>query len=166
MRVRATLTAALAAGLLGGAAPAADAPNVQAIDGKSLKQAIAGLKGKAVVVNLWATWCPPCVAEFPDLVKLRENYAAKGLEVVGVSMDEPEDRSKVDAFILKQKARFPVYLRKGGSVEQFFDPVDKGWPGVVPTTYLFDKDGKRVGKPIVGERTYAQFEAAVKPLLK
>src|SRR5687768_14180878 len=75
------------------------AGNVQAVDGKALKRAIEEQKGKVVVVNYWATWCAPCVEEFPDLVKLQNSYRDKGLVVIGVSMDEPDDKGKVVAFV-------------------------------------------------------------------
>jgi thiol-disulfide isomerase/thioredoxin len=139
---------------------------VSATDGRSLKKAIEAHKGKVVVVNLWATWCAPCVDEFPDLVKLHVDYREKGLVVIAVSVDEPEDMSKVVSFISGQKAEFPVYVRAKGSVDAFINPLDRGWSGIVPTTYVFDKNGKRVGKPIAGKRTYEQFQTAVEPLLK
>jgi hypothetical protein len=81
-------------------------------------------------------------------------------------MDEPRDGDKVVTFLAQQKAAFPVYIRNGGDVGEFFDPVDKAWTGAVPTTYVFGRDGKPVGKPMMGERSYAQFAAAVEPLLK
>jgi thiol-disulfide isomerase/thioredoxin len=149
-----------------GTGVAAQAPNVQATDGAGLKQALAGEKGKVVVLNLWATWCGPCVEEFPSLVKLHNSYSAKGLTVVAASLDEPDDQGKVVAFIEKQKAAFPVYVRRSGAPEKFIDPIDKGWTGAVPTTYIFDRNGKRVGKPIIGERSYEQLVTAVEPLLK
>jgi thiol-disulfide isomerase/thioredoxin len=140
--------------------------SVSATDGRSLKKAIEAHKGKLVVVNLWATWCAPCVEEFPDLVKLQASYREKGLTVIAVSLDEPEDKGKVVSFIESQKADFPVYVRAKGSVDDFVNPLDRGWAGVVPTTYIFDKNGKRVGKAITGKRSYEQFQAAVEPLLK
>lgn len=163
----ATTVVTLSALILGGTrAPAAPA-NIKAVDGAGLKKAVAAHKGKVVVLNLWATWCPPCVAEFPDLVKLHNQFKSKGLVVIGASFDEPDDKAKVDDFITKQQAVFPVFLRSKGSVESFFDPIDKKWEGTLPTTYIFDKSGKLAGKPFVGEKkTYAEFVKAVEPLLK
>lgn len=140
-------------------------PPVQVVDGAGLKKAVTGPKGKVTVVNLWATWCAPCVAEFPSLVKLHNTYKSRGLRFVSVSVDEPEDKAKVVEFINRQKASFPVYIRRGGAVEDYITPLDKTWPGAVPVTYIFNKQGRLAGKPIIGERTYAQFVAAVKPHL-
>jgi len=141
-------------------------PEVQMVNSAALKKAVAAQKGKVVLVNLWATWCGPCVEEFPDLVKLDEKYRSKGLVVLGGSMDEPRDGDKVVEFVTKQKAGFPVYLRKGGDVDSFVDALDKNWTGAVPTTLLFDRNGKRAGKALIGGRSYEAFAAAVEPLLK
>ena len=123
-----------------------------------------------MVVNLWATWCEPCVEEFPELVRLSETYKNKDVVLVSVSLDEPEDHDRVVQFIQNQKAAFPVLMRANASekVEKFLSPLEKKWAGAVPTTYIFNfnRTGKPVGQPIIGRRTYAQFEAALKPALK
>ena len=160
------VVAALAPGISSHAAPTAPKPDVRAVDGAGLKKALAAQKGKAVLLNLWATWCDSCVAEFPDLVKISDAYRPKGLVVFAVSLDEPQDRGKVTDFILRQKAVFPVYIRSGGEIEAFVDPVDKSWSQVAPTTYLFNRSGKLAGKPLEGPQSYAKFEAAVKQALK
>lgn len=147
------------------ALPAHTAATVQAVDGAGLKKALAARKGKVTVVNLWATWCGPCVDEFPDLVKLHNNYKGRGLQFLSVSVDEPEDKGKVVSFINQQKASFPVYIRRSGSAESYVKAIDKNPSGAVPVTYIFNKQGKLVGQPLVGSRPYAQFEAAIKPLL-
>lgn len=139
--------------------------SVEAVDGKALKKALEGHKGKVVVLNFWATWCGPCVEEFPDLVKLHNKYADKGLVVLGVSMDEPRDQGKVVDFAQKQKAGFPIFVRKSGNIEKYVSPIDKGWQGVIPTTYVYDREGKRVGKPLIGLKSYDDFVRAVEPLL-
>ncbi len=174
LRFWAVLSAAGLAAVAGAASVRAAAPAraakpkgaaITATDGAGLKQLLAAHKGKVVVLNLWATWCPPCVAEFPDLVKLHNAYAAKGLTVVAVSLDEPEDRAKVDAFIKEQKAAFPVVVRKGAEAEELVNAVDKNWSGAIPVTYIFDRSGKRYGAGMVGQHSYQKFEAAVKPVL-
>jgi len=141
-------------------------PAPQAVDGPALKQAIASNKGKVVVLNLWATWCQPCVAEFPSLVKLYDRYNSRGLVVLAAAMDEPQTRGQVQPFLVSQKARFPAFVRKSGDVEAFVNVIDKNWGGAVPTTYVFDRSGKLAGKPLVGAQTYEKFAATVEPLLK
>jgi len=160
-----TLLLAVGAALVAPANPARSGAAVKSVDGAGVKKALAALKGKVVVVNLWATWCGPCVAEFPDMVKLHNTYKARGLEVLAVSVDEPEDRAKVVGFMQKQKAGFPAYIRAKGGVEKFVGALDGNWSGAVPVTYFYDRAGKRVGKPHTGLMTYKEFEAAVTPLL-
>lgn len=165
--------ALLAAGLAAAAAlpapPAASsaaAPNVKAVTGAALKKAVAAYRGKPVFVNYWATWCEPCVAEFPDIVKLYNAYRAKGVVVISVSLDEPEDKGKVAAFVAKQKAGFPVFLRSGGSPEAFIQPLEKGWGGAVPSTYVFNRAGKRVSGPVHTKLSYEAMVKMLQPALK
>ena len=141
-------------------------PAPQAVDGAGLKKAIESNKGKVVVLNLWATWCPPCVEEFPNLVKLYNHYHDRGLVVIAAAVDEPETRSKVRPFLVSQKARFPAYVRKSEDIDTFIKAIDKNWGGAVPTTYFFDRNGRPVGKALVGGQSYATFAAAIEPLLK
>jgi thiol-disulfide isomerase/thioredoxin len=157
--------AALAAAVFTPAGPADSAATVKSVDVAGLKKAVAAHKGKVLLVNLWATWCGPCVAEFPDMVRLHKAYKSKGLEVLAVTVDEPEDRAKVVAFMQKQGAGFPALIRARGGVEAFVGAVDKAWEGAVPTTYIYNRAGKRIGKPHVGMLSYREFEAAIKPLL-
>ncbi len=161
------LTLALPLSVAVSAAPRPAAkPAVQAVDGPGLKKAIVANRGKVVVLNLWATWCGPCVEEFPALVKLQNAYRSKGLVVLAASVDDPQTQSKVVPFLATQKAKFSAFIRKPGDVETFINAVDKEWSGAVPTTYLFDRNGNQVGKPMIGGQSYARFVAAVEPLLK
>jgi thiol-disulfide isomerase/thioredoxin len=139
---------------------------VGVVDGPGLKKAIAGQRGKVVLVNFWATWCQPCVEEFPDLVRLYNAYRARGLVVMAVSVDEPNTQSKVAPFLKAQKATFSAFMRKPGDMEAFINSVDQEWSGVVPITYLFDRSGARSGKPLIGAQSYGKLAAAVEPLLR
>jgi thiol-disulfide isomerase/thioredoxin len=152
----------------GGAAPAqknSAMPDLKMVDGPALKKALASQRGKVVVVNFWATWCAPCVEEFPDLVKLHNSFKSRGLVVVGVSVDDPEAQSKVISFLSKQKATFPAYLRKPGDMDAFINAVHPEWNGAIPLTLVYDRNGKQVGEPMIGAHSYAKFAAAVEPLL-
>jgi peroxiredoxin len=146
------------------AAPAA-APNLKSVDGPGLVKAIRAHKGKVVVLNLWATWCPPCVEEFPEFVKLHNTHRKQGLAVIGASLDEPEDRRKVADFMVREKVPFEIYMRTTRTLEEFIDPVDKKWTGIAPTTYVFGRNGKMAGPQAAGKMTYEQLVAKVKPLL-
>src|SRR4029079_10972301 len=93
--------------LLKDPAPVSDF-TVTGLDGRSIS--LADLRGKVVLVNFWATWCPPCRAEIPDLIKLQNKYRDK-LVVLGISEDEiPVD--EVKAFAREQKINYPVAMTK------------------------------------------------------
>ena len=139
-------------------------PELVSINDKQVTDLKASLKGKVVLVNLWATWCGPCVKEFPHLVKLQKLYEKKGVKVVLISVDEPEDvQTAVRPFLQKQKVTFTTYI-KSGDDESFIDAVGSGWRGAIPTTFIFDRSGEQVAT-LVGARELNAFEAAIKPHL-
>jgi peroxiredoxin len=99
-------------------------------------------KGKVLVVNFWATWCGPCVAEFPELVAIDAKYRDKGVKLVGISVDEvAEIKSKVVPFIKEQKAAFDILVQDSDDPEELINLIDKNWQGTLPTTFVFDKQG-------------------------
>ncbi len=104
---------------------------------------------RPLLINFWATWCDGCREEFPDLVKIDNNYRDKGLNFVAVSLDDAEDvKTKVEPFLKGMKARMPVVLLNlnGGDTEVAIHVVDPTWTGDMPATFLYDKDGKVVFK--------------------
>ena len=112
------------------------------VDAQGLHRAVKAKKGRAVVVNFWATWCEPCVKEFPDFVALARDR--KDVAVISVTIDDAADRAAVDDFLKKQKPPFPVYIKADGNDEAFINGVDPKWSGAVPLTMIFDAAGKRV----------------------
>src|SRR5208282_725914 len=107
----------------------------------------AELRGKVVLVNFWATWCPPCRKEMPDLETLYERFSSKGLVVLGVS---DEEAAKVEPFIRERKISFPVLLDPGRKVNEMF--VVEG----IPKSFVYDREGKLVAQSI-DMRTQQQF---------
>ncbi len=147
-----------------GASPAA--PDLRQVDAAGLKKGLESFRGKVVLINFWATWCAPCVAEFPVLVKLHNAYESKGLVVMSVSVDELNDKGAVVDFLRKSKARFPVFMRSKGDIEKFVGGIDKKWNGAVPATYLFGADGKQIGRAHTGLMTYDELRDKVESILK
>ncbi|MGX1902052.1 peroxiredoxin family protein [Thermolongibacillus altinsuensis] len=105
---------------------------LQTLDGQTLR--LSDLHGKPVIVNFWATWCPPCRAEMPDMQKFYEKYHKK-MEIVAVNLMVRDSREKVDAFIKEYGLTFPVVLdTKGAAMKQYeIQPI--------PTSFIIDKDG-------------------------
>jgi thiol-disulfide isomerase/thioredoxin len=98
---------------------------------------------RPLLVNFWATWCPPCREEFPDLVKIDKEYRPQGLEFVSVSLDDlAEIERDVPAFLAEMKATMPTYLLKTADEEAAIRAIAPEWRGALPLTVLYDSDGK------------------------
>jgi thiol-disulfide isomerase/thioredoxin len=110
---------------------------------------------KVTLVNFWATWCAPCVKEFPHLVKLGKKYE-KDLNVVFLSFDFPEKRSKAVDFLNEQKVPWESYLKMGDD-QAFFNVLPDEFSGALPFTLIYDKAGNVV-KVLKGEHSEAEFE--------
>jgi peroxiredoxin len=108
---------------------------------------LSSLKGKVVLVNFWATWCPPCRKEMPDLETLSHRFASQGLVVLAIS---DEDAGKVSPFLAEHKFTYPVLLDPGSKVHESFH-VDG-----IPKTFIFDRDG-RLAAQSIDMRTQRQF---------
>jgi thiol-disulfide isomerase/thioredoxin len=126
----------------------------QTLNGKSLR--LNELKGQVVLLNFWATYCIPCREEIPALNSLQHELAAKGLKVIGASLDDSAD--DVNTY-QKEVTKFEYEVLLGGS-----DAKVKFQQSVLPTTYLIDRQG-RIRQKIIGARDKATWEAVVKPLL-
>jgi thiol-disulfide isomerase/thioredoxin len=108
---------------------------VNQLDGGPLNTAALG--GKVVVVNFWATWCVPCIAEIPSFNKLNRELGSKGVVVVGVSMDQ-EGAERVRPFLKKHTMDYTVALGSDAVSNQF------GLSDLLPVTVVFDRSGKQV----------------------
>lgn len=130
-----------------------------------LKDIQTSTKGKVVLYNFWATWCKPCVTEFPELVKLYKNYKDSNFVLVFISMDMPEDMNgKVAPFLEKQGVDFVTYYNDFKNPDQIIDFYDKKWEGAIPSTYIYDKEGKLSAK-FLGNRDYEFFRKEISKLL-
>lgn len=96
----------------------------------------------AVIVNVWATWCLPCREEFPDLVRVGRDYAARGVRLVFVSTDFGSDREQAGKFLAQHGVPGPSFIKKEGSDMDFIDGIDPRWSGAIPATFVYDGSGR------------------------
>jgi thiol-disulfide isomerase/thioredoxin len=119
---------------------------------------------RAVVVNVWATWCVPCVEEFPYLVRLHREHGGQGVRLVLVSADFGPDRERqVVEFLERQGVDFPSYVKLGDDM-QFIDTLAPRWSGALPATLIFDSSGT-LRELWEGASTYARLEGGVLAVL-
>lgn len=98
---------------------------------------------KAVLVNVWATWCVPCREEFPDLLRVARELSPQGLRLVLVSADMSDAKDAVMTFLTEQGVDFPTLIQ-GEKDEAFINGLDRRWTGSLPATFIYGKDGKLV----------------------
>ena len=138
---------------------------VKMVDDGKVPSVLTEYKNKVIVANFWATWCGPCREEFPELVKLYQKYQNQGLVVLGFSMDDTDMMEQVKQFLQDQKADFPAYLVNVKDMEKFLNSIDKDWPGAIPATFIYDRNGK-LTKRLIGAQEYNDFEKTIKPLME
>ena len=138
----------------GSVAPAFELKSIP--EGKNIS--LASLRGKAVLLNFWATWCGPCKIEMPWLVDLQKKYGPEGLQIVGVAMDDTDDKDIAD-FAHKMGVNYMV-LKGSEKVGDLYGGVDR-----LPLTYFVDRSGKVVDE-IVGLHSASDIEESVKKTLE
>ncbi len=125
------------------------------LEGKTVR--LADFKGKVIILDFWATWCPPCRAEIPNFNKMHRLYSEKGLAIVGISLDEG-GKNTVQPFVEEFKVSYTIVLGDDTVVENF------GGIRGIPTTFVINRKGEIV-KKLVGFHGQEEFESLIKPLL-
>ena len=113
-------------------------------DMKSIKEILANKSGKYRLINLWATWCGPCVIEFPEFVTMQRMYGARDFEFVSISTDGLKKKDKVLEFLKDKNAATKNYLYTSDDKYPLIEAVDKNWPGALPYTLLVAPGGEIV----------------------
>ena len=134
---------------------AAPSFTLQDLNGKPVS--LSDFKGKVVILDFWATWCPPCVIEIPHFIELYEQYKDQGFTMVGISLDR-EGISVVKSFVRKYQINYPILMTDG--------QVDRVYGGItaIPTTFVIDSAGN-IRQKYIGYRDKAVFETDIKTLL-
>ncbi|QOY35968.1 TlpA disulfide reductase family protein [Anaerobacillus isosaccharinicus] len=135
--------------------------------GSDKEMSLSDFRGEIVVLNLWASWCPPCRDEMPDLIKLDEEFKDQGVNVVGINMATLErSEGATEEFMEEYQVTFPNFVDQAidtfnqrGIVESLYQVR------AIPATYILDQDG-RIFIPIRGKVNYEMLENEVKKLLQ
>ena len=124
------------------------------------RQTLGELKGKVVILDFWATYCPPCLEEIPHLAKLQNKH--QDLQVIGLNIGGDEDKPKIPAFVEKLKMNYPLGYPQDELTDFLFGGDDR-----IPQTFVFDKNGRLV-KKLVGfdAPTKSELDAAVRQALE
>ncbi len=157
--IRAALTVTLLAALCSAAYSQGKNPTPALVlkDIQGRTQRLSAYKGKVVLLNFWATWCAPCRAEMPDLIKWQREYKSRGLQIIGITYP-PETLADVRKFIQEIKVNYPIILGTEETKARF----DEG--DVLPLTVVIDRDGA-IREVIRGILFPEEFDQKVKPLL-
>jgi len=154
--------------LAGTAATAADAAAeapARLVTPDALRAELAALRGRVVLLNVWATWCTPCLKEIPDLVAVGQALRDDGLVVLGLSVDEAADLPRVEEFRDRHFPGFRTLVRDAPDMDAVVGVVDAAWNEVVPTTYVIGRDGA-VLERVQGRKSREAFEATARAALE
>ncbi|HLA99517.1 MAG TPA: TlpA disulfide reductase family protein [Anaerolineales bacterium] len=121
---------------------------------------LSGLRGKVVLVNFWATWCPPCRAEMPAIEKIYQSFKPLGLEVLAVNLTDQDSEAAVAAFVQELDLTFPIPLDRDGSVSARY--LLRG----LPSTFFVDRQGVIRSVVVGGPMSEALIQSKVEELLQ
>lgn len=140
------------------------APNFTLENMQGEKVSLSDYEGKVVLIDFWATWCPPCREEIPHFNELYEEYKDQGLEVLGVSLDRG-GKPTINKFLESTAVVYPIILGNNeisGKFQEFVSPDERN---AIPFTFIVDRKGE-IAEVFVGYKEKAVFETAIVKLLK
>jgi peroxiredoxin len=137
---------------------AAPAFTLERLGGEQIS--LAELRGKVVVINLWASWCPPCRAEMPAIQRLYAANRGRGLEVLAINTTYQDSQAAAESFVREYGLTFPVLLDRTGEVSRLYHLR------ALPSTYFVDREGVIRQVIIGGPMSAATLETAVQDLLE
>ena len=122
------------------------------------KVSLSAFKGKVILLDFWATWCVPCKQEIPGFIELQKKYGDRGLQIVGLSVDDSLNMAK--EYATKMKMNYPVLLAEGKEdILKAYDPIPS-----IPVSVLIDREGRIVWRHL-GIASMDVFEKEIVPLL-
>lgn len=130
--------------------------SLASVDGKATLK-LSDYKGKAILLNFWATWCEPCKIEMPWFVELQKQYGPQGLQVLGVAMDDTDPKD-ISEFAHKMGVNYPIAVGKEAVGDQY------GGIPYLPSTFYIDRDGKVIDR-VYGLVSRSEIEDDIKKAL-
>jgi thiol-disulfide isomerase/thioredoxin len=164
MKIRVSIVPALGAGLAIGALLSGCTPPAKAIPATptALTHQIMTSRAPLAMVHVWATWCAPCVEEFPELLRIHADYATDGLALILISADDPEVPAEVETFLDEQQSPIGSYITTEVN-QHFIEMLSPTWSGALPATFFY-RNGQLLAE-VEGSRTYAQYAEVIEHLL-
>ena len=138
-------------------------PLLKDVNAEELREVIESYEGeKAVLVNVWATWCAPCIEEIPDIVEIQRKYKDR-LQVIFVSADFPDSRDKALQFLKEQNVDWTTYFKTGDD-QEFIEVISDDWTGALPFSKILNKEGEVIAS-WEKSATFSKFDKHVKRAL-
>lgn len=138
-------------------------PPLEPITAPQILKRLSDGSNAVTLVHVWATWCAPCVKEFPDVVQLAKAYRERGLNVILVSADAARERKAVSAFLVGHGVDWPTYQAVNLN-DAFIKALSKKWSGGIPASLFFAPDGTLLAE-WAGAHPYSAYEETVRRLL-
>ncbi len=123
---------------------ASETVTLDTISESGIRDLVQNHTDKLRLINVWATWCGPCVAEFPEFITMNRMYRKRDFEFISISADEPSKQNKALQFLQKQQASSRNYIFSGDNKYKLIEAIDPKWPGALPYTLLVEPGGKIV----------------------
>jgi len=125
------------------------------VDETGIKELLLNDRDGLRLINIWATWCGPCITEYPEFVKMQRMYAAKDFEFVSISVDNLESKDRALKFLKKSTSALPNYIFNGKDKYALIEAIDPEWDGALPYTVLIEPGGKVLYKVMGSISPYA-----------
>jgi thiol-disulfide isomerase/thioredoxin len=135
--------------------------SVEPINEQGLRQLIHARAGRILLLNVWATWCKPCVEEFPELIRLHRTYRDSLVDIIAISVDYPDEvASKILPFLDSLGVTFTVFVADIPKPEDLITALNPAWSGAMPATFVFDRQGQRRAF-LLGRKNFEIFKDAL-----
>ncbi len=160
----AAICAAMSFGLAQPAAAQAPAEDIDPLTVEEFMPLLEAHRGQVTLVNLWATWCAPCLREIPELLELEADLSDRGFSLIAISLDDADATDTIREYRDRWFPTLKTYHNTTADWFQLIATLEPNWSGVLPTSFLLGRDGELIAT-ITGGKDYAAFEAEILPHL-